>query len=164
MRNQNNTEGRERELEEEIGQLLRSLPNPKAPSSLLARVMREVEAVEALPWYRTSWFNWPVGWRAASVGLMGVLILGGVIGVPTLLDNAGFSGEWMEGRFLDVFGPALGFAALLRVGLVALEAMIGAVPPEAIGLAGASALLMIAMTIVVGAALRRLSPDWEMYS
>jgi hypothetical protein len=155
---------RERELEEEIGVALRALPYPKAPPTLFARVMQGVQEAESLPWYRAGWFYWPMRLRALSLALMGALVVGGVVGIPALMENAGLSIGSIEGQFLDLFAPALGMAAVLRVGIVALGAMVGAVPPQAIGLVGVGAILMMAMTIVVGAALRRLSPDWEMFS
>jgi len=155
---------RERELEAEVGLALRALPYPKAPPTLFTRVMVGVREAEVLPWYRAGWFYWPMRLRVASVALMGALCVVGFLWIPALMQNAGLTGGWIEGRLVDLFAPALGLAAFLRVGLVALGAVIGAVPPQAIGLVGLGAVLMMAMTIVVGAALRRLSPDWEMFS
>jgi hypothetical protein len=158
--------GRVKELEEEIGRVLRDLPHPKAPPTLLARVMEGVREADAVPWYRAraGWFHWPVEWRAASLVLMGVLIVGGVLGGPLLLENAGLSDGAMEAWLMNLFAPAFALAALLRVGIVAVEAAVGALPSQAVGLVGVGALLMVAVTIAFGAALRRLSPDWEMFT
>lgn len=153
-----------KELEVEIGKVLRGLPGPKAPSTLLARVMHEVHSVEAVPMDRAGWFYWPMGWRIASLGLMGALLVGGVVGVPYLLESVGLSGGMIEGQLTDFLAPALGLAAFLRIGFVAISAMVGAIPPEIFGVVGVGGFLMMVMTFMAGAALRRLSPDWEMYS
>jgi hypothetical protein len=48
--------------------LLRNLPPPEAPATLLPRVMAAVRALSARPWYERSWFTWPPVWRLTSAG------------------------------------------------------------------------------------------------
>jgi hypothetical protein len=63
---------------------LRRLPAPRAPHTLLPRVMAAVEASRARPWYARAWFTWPVGWQVASVVMLALLITGAVLLGPRL--------------------------------------------------------------------------------
>ncbi len=63
---------------------LQRLPSPRAPHTLLPRVMAAVEASRARPWYARAWFTWPVGWQVASVVMLGLLIAGAVLLGPRL--------------------------------------------------------------------------------
>ena len=47
------------ELERFIHQTLRALPDRKAPGTLEARVLAEVERRAAIPWWHKSWSYWP---------------------------------------------------------------------------------------------------------
>jgi len=55
------------DLERRVDGALRALPTPRAPGSLLPRVMAAVAARPALPWYRRGWAQWPRQWQIASV-------------------------------------------------------------------------------------------------
>jgi hypothetical protein len=46
---------------------LRELPAPRAPGTLLPRVMAASELWAARPWYMRDWFSWPLPLRIASV-------------------------------------------------------------------------------------------------
>ena len=46
---------------------LHRLPAPRAPRTLLPRVMAAVEAWANRPWYTRAWFTWPLGWQVASL-------------------------------------------------------------------------------------------------
>ena len=60
----------EAELESLVDRELRRRPLPRAPLTLLPRIM-EASKAAARPWYERAWFTWPWGWRIASVaGLM----------------------------------------------------------------------------------------------
>jgi len=65
-----------RELEEIVGRSLRRLPAPRAPETLLPRVIAAVQAWAQRPWYARAWFTWPpllqIGSIAAFVLLAGV--------------------------------------------------------------------------------------------
>lgn len=165
MRRDEANEGAERALEAEIGEALARLPLPKAPETLLARVMLEVGEYQALPWYRAGWFHWPMGLRVASLLLVGALAVGFLLGLPLLEAGAEAVIEGPVGSTVrSIVGPFLAMAALLRVGIVSLEAMRHAFPEGVLGALGAAALLMMSMTVVFIAALRRLSLGREHYS
>ena len=57
------------DLERLVGRELNRLPGPRAPETLLPRVMAAVDAASRRPWYTRAWFTWPVGWQAASASV-----------------------------------------------------------------------------------------------
>jgi hypothetical protein len=70
------------DLERLADRELRRLPAPRAPHTLLPRVMAAVEAWAGRPWYSRAWFTWPVGWQAASVAAVVLAIAGAVFLTP----------------------------------------------------------------------------------
>jgi hypothetical protein len=52
-------------LEVAVHQVLRSIPDRKAPAGLQARVLAELSRRAALPWWRKSFAYWPAAFRAA---------------------------------------------------------------------------------------------------
>jgi hypothetical protein len=69
------------DLEQRVDRELRRLPAPRAPHTLLPRVLAAVEAWVNRPWYTRAWFTWPLGWQVASVALL-ALAIGGVWLLP----------------------------------------------------------------------------------
>ena len=55
------------DLEGRIARALRRLPPPRAPQTLLPRVMAAVRARSERPWYTRPWFAWPPLWRILSI-------------------------------------------------------------------------------------------------
>jgi hypothetical protein len=55
---------------------LRRLPTPRAPQTLLPRVLAAADAWARRPWYTRAWFAWPAGWRVASVAAVALLVFG----------------------------------------------------------------------------------------
>jgi hypothetical protein len=62
------------DLEWRVGRELHRLAGPKAPDTLLPRVMAAVEAWARRPWYEREWFTWPLGWQFASA--IALLLMG----------------------------------------------------------------------------------------
>jgi hypothetical protein len=60
-------------LAAQVDQALKRLPDLKAPSSLLRHVLSAIEAQSALPWWRRSWWNWPMSAKAAFAVVTTVL-------------------------------------------------------------------------------------------
>jgi hypothetical protein len=71
------------ELEQLIDRELRDLPSPRAPRSLVPRVMAAV-AEARRPWYARAWRTWPVGVRAASVVLCLAALAGIALSLPAV--------------------------------------------------------------------------------
>lgn len=57
-------------LETAMHEKLRRLPELSAPATLLPRVMAAVRARAALPWWRRSWWEWPIAARTVFTGLV----------------------------------------------------------------------------------------------
>ena len=55
---------------------LKALPAPRAPESLLPRVMAATVRRDGRPVAATGWFTWPQSWRAASVLAVALLVYG----------------------------------------------------------------------------------------
>ncbi len=67
------------ELESLVSRKLASLPVPRAPATLLPRVLDEVRRARRKPWYERPWVAWPRLCQAASVvGLAALAWLAGV--------------------------------------------------------------------------------------
>jgi hypothetical protein len=63
------------ELRQLIDRELKALPAPRAPETLLPRVLAAtVRPSEAAPaparWYARPWLTWPLGWQIASVAFL----------------------------------------------------------------------------------------------
>jgi len=84
----------EDQLEREIERELSSLDPPRAPATLLPRVMAAV----ARPWYTRAWLSWPMPAQVLSATAMVALSVGLA---------------WLVGAAADTYGTA---SALMRVG------------------------------------------------
>jgi hypothetical protein len=72
------------ELERFVDRKLRGLPLPKAPQTLLPRVMAAARAWTARPWYAREWVTWPLGWQAASLAVLVVTMATAAVVAPAL--------------------------------------------------------------------------------
>ncbi len=55
---------------------LSQLSGPRAPETLLPRVMQIVGTRAHRPWYARSWFTWPWPWRIASIAAVALAAYG----------------------------------------------------------------------------------------
>jgi hypothetical protein len=67
----------EQDLERIVGRELKRLPLPRAPRSLLPRVMSAVAAPKPAAWYARPWLLWPRWMQALSVIAFAGLVAGG---------------------------------------------------------------------------------------
>jgi len=72
------------DLERLIDRELRALPPPRAPRTLLPRVMAAVRVSADRPWYARAWLTWPAGWQVASVLALLATAAGAAVLWPTL--------------------------------------------------------------------------------
>lgn len=72
------------ELERLVNRHLRALPMPRAPRTLLPRVLAAARAWSERPWYGREWLTWPLIWQIGSVALLVLTIGGGAVAVPTI--------------------------------------------------------------------------------
>jgi hypothetical protein len=64
------------DLERIVDRELKRLPTPRAPRTLLPRVMAAVTAPRALPWYSRPWLSWPRALQGASAVVCAALAWG----------------------------------------------------------------------------------------
>ena len=64
------------DLEQTVHRELRQLPPPRAPHTLLPRVLAAVDAWSRRPWYARAWFTWPLGWQLASAAVAALVMYG----------------------------------------------------------------------------------------
>ena len=57
------------DLESLIRRRLAQLPPPRAPETLVPRVMDQVRQRRRSPWYRQPWITWPRVWQVVSAAL-----------------------------------------------------------------------------------------------
>ncbi|MFA5057499.1 MAG: hypothetical protein WC485_05255 [Opitutaceae bacterium] len=92
------------QLEQIVHAALRALPDRRAPASLEARLLAEIERRAAIPWWHKSYASWPRWARTMFLGLCGglacLVVFTGVY-VQTGLDAAPTSGT---------LAPVLAFA------------------------------------------------------
>jgi hypothetical protein len=109
----------EQKLEQALNQALGGLPLRRAPGTLEARVVSELRRRAALPWWRVSFANWPVGARVAFVlicaALVAATILGGAsayLGGRPWNEAFALVLSWVH-PFLAVMSSVGGLAAML---------------------------------------------------
>jgi hypothetical protein len=109
----------EQELERAVSAVLQGLPACRAPGTLEARVLNELQRRAARPWWQVSFGHWPAAPRVAFVvicfALVAATILGGVSvlgGVRSLNEVAALVLSWLH-PLLAVVSSAGGVTALL---------------------------------------------------
>ena len=70
------------ELERFVGRRLRALPVPRAPRTLLPRILAAARAWSDRPWYAREWFTWPIGWQIGSLALLAASLSAAVVVIP----------------------------------------------------------------------------------
>ena len=81
------------DLQQLVDRELKRLPTPKAPDTLLRRVLAVTVERPALPWYRRAWTAWPRQWQVASVAALLAVAVGLWFAIP-LLQNASADAAW----------------------------------------------------------------------
>lgn len=59
-----------RDLEDVVDRALRQLPAPRAPKTLVPRVMAAIEAERVRTSRATPWLAWPLAWQVASAAVV----------------------------------------------------------------------------------------------
>lgn len=141
------------ELEHLIGRELRDLPAPRAPRSLLPRVMAAVAEANR-PWYARAWRTWPVSARAAAVVFGVAALLGLAVSAPVM--QAAVTG-WTAPVVGRVSTDAWQFIArtmdVQRAAEIVWRVIIGPVASVAL----LPILAMLVASLACGAALGRLA-------
>ena len=112
-------------LAERVGIELRRLPVPRAPHTLLPRVMAAVDAWARRPWYTRAWFTWPLGWQVASVVALLSILAGGAVLWPSAQTRvAAVASQVAAGPVREVAGVAAGAEATTNAAFVVGRAII----------------------------------------
>jgi hypothetical protein len=138
------------ELEAIIGRELRQLPPPRAPHTLLPRVLAAVQAWTLRPWYERAWFTWPLGWQLASAAALILLVAAGGMLLPGARAAAS---EFVAPVVGEVAGVAGRTAVAVNAVVVLWRALVAPLVPYVFGLA----LLMCAACAAFGAALNQIA-------
>lgn len=75
------------DLQTVIDQALRALPPPRAPDTLLPRVLAAVQQQPLRPSYAHGWLTWPRGWQVAAMAALMLLASAGVMVLPSAYDT-----------------------------------------------------------------------------
>ena len=100
------------DLETLVGGELRRLPTPRAPQTLLPRVLAAVHAWAQRPWYERAWFTWPVGLQIASVAALILIVVGGAMLLPGTMAFAGVAASTITERVMEDVAPATKLAGV----------------------------------------------------
>jgi hypothetical protein len=139
------------DLERLVDRELQRLPGPRAPESLLPRVMAAVEAAARRPWYRRAWFTWPVGWQMASV-VLGVIALTALVLFLPNVTSAARQAPVVATVGGEVSAAAQQMDTVATAARVLWRALLAPVVPYAFGLV----LLMCLACAVFGTVLNHL--------
>ena len=140
------------ELEQAADARLRRLPQPRAPLTLLPRVMRAVRAADK-PWHQRDWFSWPAAWQMLSAVFLVPLVLVLALWLPEVQAA-------MDTRLTEAVGPIVAPVTETVTYLQALgratRVIVRTVQPAA-GVLLALVLVMCTACALLGAALRRVA-------
>jgi hypothetical protein len=93
------------DLETLVDRELRRLPLPRAPHTLLPRVLAAVQAWAQRPWYERAWFTWPLGWQMASIAALILIVGAGAALLPKTLAATGAVASTLTGRVMEDVAP-----------------------------------------------------------
>jgi hypothetical protein len=101
------------DLERIVHDELKRLPAPRAPRTLLPRVLAATLHRRPSPWYARPWLTWPLASQAASVAAVGVLVTTVyLLALPALSWPGGPS---LPGRLTALLETLSQASALVRV-------------------------------------------------
>ncbi|MGC8990544.1 MAG: hypothetical protein ACP5MD_10505 [Verrucomicrobiia bacterium] len=128
---------------EALDRELKSLPDHRAPPTLVPRVLAAIAARSTCPWYRRSWSTWPAGVRLAATAVVLVAAAASVLGWADFARTAGLFGAAAD-VVSDVFYLADAIVNLVVLVASAVATGLGrAYGPFLIGLAA----VLIAMYV-----------------
>jgi hypothetical protein len=150
------------DLEQEIGTALRHLPAPRAPETLLPRVMARVEALTRRPWYSRAWMTWPAAWQVASLAALLLIVGGSSLLLPyaqtIAIDAVSTIAAGIPDRFSGLATRGVSLAGQLyaatRVGAVLVQTLAEAVLAPVVVIVA----LMCVACAAFGATLMQLMP------
>ena len=144
------------DLEDVVDRELKGLPFPRAPRTLLPRVMAAVDQLARRPWYSRAWFTWPHEWQVASLLVLGLVVAGVALLMPGALAVAGGAASRFAPRAIsEVADTASRVDATINAGRVVWRALIEPLASYAFVLVA----LMCVACAAFGTALNRVAFD-----
>jgi hypothetical protein len=143
-------------LERTIDRTLKQLPAPRAPETLLPRVMAAVRAWAERPWYARGWFAWPLGWQVAGIAALVAVAAAALAGLAVAHDAV--RAPW-PAVAADAFGRAAAAVAGAQTMGAAARILWNVTIQPLLPYAFAIAVLMGAACGLLGAALTRVVPE-----
>jgi hypothetical protein len=77
------------DLETLVDRELRQFPAPRAPQTLLPRVLAAVQQWSRRPWYARTWFTWPLAVQIASAAALILIVAGSARLIPSVQTAVG---------------------------------------------------------------------------
>jgi hypothetical protein len=107
----------EDDLARDVQTALDWLPAPRAPATLLPRVMAAVHSRDFEPWYGRAWLSWPLAWQMTTAVLLLALVAGAAVLALSAgsLDVAWRAGGDLGARLTEITAGAETAAACMRV-------------------------------------------------
>jgi hypothetical protein len=140
-------------FEEILGARLRQLPMPRAPRTLLPRVMAATEQWARRPWYARAWFTWPLAWQVASIAVFCVIGAGAATLLPTVEVTAARIATAYVASTGDVIGNGGRLEATMSAAVILWRIIVKPVAPYMFAFAA----LMCGACAVFGAALNHVA-------
>lgn len=136
------------DLERLIDRELKALPGPRAPRTLLPRVMTAVRATR--PARHGGWFSWPLVWQISSFAAMLLIVLGAANFGPVAADRVV---SLMSNLAADTSSPLGGLIRQTEAIVYAADTMWRVAEPVVLGML-VLLTAMAAACAMLGAALR----------
>jgi hypothetical protein len=141
------------DLETLVDRELRQLPLPRAPHTLLPRVLAAVQAWAQRPWYERAWFTWPLAWQLASIAALILIVVAGAALLPETLAVTGAVAAALTERLMEDVAPV---AQRVAVTTNTLRVIWRALLEPLVAYASGLVVLMCLACAAVGVALNRV--------
>jgi hypothetical protein len=136
-----------------LARKLAALPSPRAPQTLLPRVMAAAEQWSRRPWYTRAWLTWPIGLQFVSLAVLALLLVGGAVVIPIIrLELADAARRVAAGQLMEILEPVLRAGATLNACIVLWRALIEPLAAYAFVLAALSCLVCAAFATALSRA------------
>ena len=126
---------------------------PRAPHTLLPRVLAAVQRWSRRPWYARAWLTWPLGRQVVSMLALLVLVVGSAVLLPSAWAAAGGAASPVAAR---VMSDVSGILQRVELTIHAVRVLWRALGEPLVAYAFALAALMCLACAAFGTALNRV--------
>jgi hypothetical protein len=150
------------DLETFVDGKLKERPMPRAPRTLLPRVLAAVQEWTLRPWYTRAWLAWPPGWQVASIAALVLLLVAGAMLIPSAQAAAGAAASTLASA--GPMSEATAIARRAEVTINAVRVLWRALGEPFVPYAFALVMLMCLACATFATALNRLALGREFHS